>query len=294
MIHRASLGLDGNAEDFEKAKERLDQVDSILVESIKEKSGLSEEKIREYMENETTFTSKRALKEGLIDEILPPNKKFTEAMIDEAIKAYKEVSDTRKVNLNDRKEKTLMDKDNQFEEIVEDENEVKTEEQPKEVEAKVNKEPEIKMSDSASAKIQNLMNTNTFLTLRIQQLEEDEKKLEKKIKDFEAREKVRSRVENSKLIEEAVLRGALEPAKEQSYIDKFKLAEGNEMATDFLRETLRNLPSSDYFKVEGKAFSKEELAYYPPEEVERLINAGNSKEEALEVLQRRYENKEIN
>ena len=291
MIHRASLGLDGNAEDFEKAKERLDQVDSILIQSIKEKSGLSEEKIREYMENETTFTSKRALKEGLIDEILPPNKKFTEAMIDEAIKAYKEVSDTRKVNLNIESNKEILMPEEKNKDVNQEE-EVK-DEKTQEIEVKTSETQvfDKSITEVIASKEKKILTLETELFI----VKGENEKLEKAVKEYKEKDKRRDALDNAKAIEEAVTRGALSPSQEQAYVENFKKAEGNEEATNLLRGFLKDLPSSEYFKVKGKAFSKDDLNYYPQEEVERLMKQPNiTKDEAIQILQRRHENKEIN
>lgn len=82
MIHRAWTGLYGNANEFKKMAETLEQVDTSISTSYENKTGLEVEEIKELMEDETWFTAEEAVEKGFADEI--EEEKLLAASIDGA------------------------------------------------------------------------------------------------------------------------------------------------------------------------------------------------------------------
>lgn len=58
MVHNASAFAEGNANDFRALADVLDKVNQTMVEVYIEKTGLSEDKIKELMDKETWLTGK--------------------------------------------------------------------------------------------------------------------------------------------------------------------------------------------------------------------------------------------
>jgi ATP-dependent Clp protease protease subunit len=69
MIHKPWSFAMGNADDMLKAAEVLDRAESSILAVYKEKTGLDEAVIKEYMRAETWFTPQEAKDAGFVDEI---------------------------------------------------------------------------------------------------------------------------------------------------------------------------------------------------------------------------------
>lgn len=71
MIHHASAGVWGNAEELRKAANDLEVIDRASCSSYLSKAGnkLSEEKLNELLDNQTWLNAQQCLEYGLIDEI---------------------------------------------------------------------------------------------------------------------------------------------------------------------------------------------------------------------------------
>lgn len=82
MIHRAWTGLYGNANEFKKMAETLEQVDTSISTSYENKTGLEVEEIKELMDKETWFTAEEAVAKKFADEI--EEEKLLAASIDGA------------------------------------------------------------------------------------------------------------------------------------------------------------------------------------------------------------------
>jgi len=74
MVHNASAFAEGNANDFRALADVLDKVNQTIVEVYIEKTGLSEDKIKELMDKETWLTGKEAVDLGFADELIEENK----------------------------------------------------------------------------------------------------------------------------------------------------------------------------------------------------------------------------
>ena len=287
MIHRASAGIEGNAEDFEKVKERLDQVDSILVDSINKKSGLSKKQIREYLERETFFTSKQALELKLIDEILEPNEKFTEAKIDESIKAFmSEKNIQTKVNNKetDSMSVQVLKEDGSLVEpkAEETKTEETVEEQPVQEKVVVKGEWE---------EVARLTSENSVLREKEENWKIEKESLLQRIKHFEKKDKERSEQINKETIQNALKRGAITPKQEEYWIERFKNAYDEKSALE-IRAILNGLDSSELYQSVGKAFAPSDINYYNSEEVARLKERGATDKEVVSILSARHkENK---
>lgn len=70
MIHRASWGNWGNADDLRSAATALDGYDQILVDTYTEKTGLEEEAIRDMIQHDFWMTARQALDLGFVDNIV--------------------------------------------------------------------------------------------------------------------------------------------------------------------------------------------------------------------------------
>ena len=73
MIHNASGLVLGNKADMRKTADILDKVDEGIATDYVAKTGKSIEKIHQWMDAETEFTAKEALKNGFIDRIYKPD-----------------------------------------------------------------------------------------------------------------------------------------------------------------------------------------------------------------------------
>lgn len=116
MIHHASTGAWGNAEELRKAANDLEVIDKASCSSYLAKAGekLTEEKLTELLDNQTWLNAQQCLDYGLIDEVAGiENKHITEAQqrFENAIKQQVEqLNPGIKVPEQFNKEKTNADK----------------------------------------------------------------------------------------------------------------------------------------------------------------------------------------
>ena len=89
LIHQARSIAIGTADDMNKVSEDLKKIDDNIVELFAEKTGKSEDEIRETMKDETLFTGKQAKKFGLVDEVAEELKAVAFHGDDEELKDYK-------------------------------------------------------------------------------------------------------------------------------------------------------------------------------------------------------------
>lgn len=82
MIHNASTGVYGNADDLSHAAEVVAKMDTIITDIYSKKSGQPKEVIASWMSEEKWFTPTEALAAGLIDEVrdLPKDLKITNSL----------------------------------------------------------------------------------------------------------------------------------------------------------------------------------------------------------------------
>lgn len=69
MIHNAWSWAVGNAEEFMSVADLLEKVDGTLREDYMAKTGLGEDAVRAYMDDETWFTADEALDAGFVDHV---------------------------------------------------------------------------------------------------------------------------------------------------------------------------------------------------------------------------------
>ena len=74
MIHNAWTVLVGNASDLRKEADLLDKVDGVIVNDYEQKTGKSQDEIKELMAAETWFTAQEALENGFIDSVFEGKK----------------------------------------------------------------------------------------------------------------------------------------------------------------------------------------------------------------------------
>lgn len=70
MIHNASMGAQGDYRDMDKASEILQSVNKSIANAYKLKSGMSDEDLKQIMDNETWLSAAEAKSLGLIDGIM--------------------------------------------------------------------------------------------------------------------------------------------------------------------------------------------------------------------------------
>lgn len=88
MIHNASGVAYGNAEEMKKVVSALEQINEVIRDVYKNRTNLDEEKLKEFMDNETYFTPQEAVQYG-----------FADAMVDEDVS--QESTATALKNLSD-------------------------------------------------------------------------------------------------------------------------------------------------------------------------------------------------
>ena len=70
MIHRPSMCCWGNTDDFQRAYNRLNGIQTEQYAMYAARTGKSEEQIKEWMDAETWFTAKEAVENGFADEVI--------------------------------------------------------------------------------------------------------------------------------------------------------------------------------------------------------------------------------
>jgi ATP-dependent Clp endopeptidase proteolytic subunit ClpP len=70
MIHDASSGTHGNAEQLRKTADLLDGISDNIADIYADKTGMDKEEIREMMKQETWMNAKESIANGFIDEVI--------------------------------------------------------------------------------------------------------------------------------------------------------------------------------------------------------------------------------
>jgi ATP-dependent Clp endopeptidase proteolytic subunit ClpP len=96
MIHNPFIGLQGDAEELQKAVDHLKSLETNLVQAYITKTGKDEATIREMMKSETFLSANQAKEFGFIDEVIKPQFKAVSYM------KTKEVLDNESKSLLDR------------------------------------------------------------------------------------------------------------------------------------------------------------------------------------------------
>jgi len=74
FIHNSSVAIAGNKDDLSDKITLLENIDGVILDAYKIKTGLDKRKIRAFMDAETHFTAKEAKNLGFIDNIVNPIK----------------------------------------------------------------------------------------------------------------------------------------------------------------------------------------------------------------------------
>lgn len=255
MVHNALTFTYGNAKDLRKQADDLDAVTASLRQMYLMKAGdkLTEEKIKELMDNESWLSAKECVELGLCDEILETNKMVAKLpskfkgmynnIPKELLNQMNEVNEMDKV---ENKETEVVETVEATEEVVEEKTEETVEPVAEETETTEETAPETKeeVVDEKEAKIAELENT-------IATLENEKASLEVKLN--EANEKVISL--NDKV------------AELQPIVDKYneKMAKEEEEKNAQLVNEKR-----EYYKNKFKQLGAR--AKFESEEVQNLIN----------------------
>lgn len=111
MIHQAFTWTYGNKTELRKMADTLEQVDASISTSYKDKTGLEDDEIAQFMEDETWFTAEEAVEKGFADEI--EEEKLLAASIDGAflminnqkfdMKKYKNMPEIKEVKTEEPK-----------------------------------------------------------------------------------------------------------------------------------------------------------------------------------------------
>lgn len=123
MIHNASGFCMGNAEEMKKVVNALEQINEVIRDIYKSKTNLSEEQIKDLMDNETFMTANECLEYGFADEIVEEEQsKDTFNNMLESIDSIKNAVDQKIKLFNDIKN-MYLNAENQVgsEAIVDDE-----------------------------------------------------------------------------------------------------------------------------------------------------------------------------
>jgi len=119
MIHKAWAGIMGNSADMIKMADTLKQID-VSIASAYERTGLSNEKIVDLMENETWMTAEEAVEYGFADEV-EDAKEFAACTSRDFLNIYKNVPE----NIESIVETEVGEEEKPEEKSKEDENKIK-------------------------------------------------------------------------------------------------------------------------------------------------------------------------
>ena len=81
MIHNISGNANGDYRDMEHTADVLKQLNSSLANAFKLKTGMSDEKVQELMDNESWFTANQCLEMKIADEIMYSDEKVDSTML---------------------------------------------------------------------------------------------------------------------------------------------------------------------------------------------------------------------
>ena len=275
MIHNSRVVLlspqTKTKEQLEKEQEVLQKIDDRLAAAIVAKSGLEETKVRTYMKEEKEFTAEEALKDNLVDEILTPDSKFTEAHIKEI-----RVACANEINFINNKVKSEPEVQT-LEENMSDKTEEVQEQETKTVEAAKEETPVVEVKETTK-----YVSNDQDILQRIEALEEltsyhKEVAAEAKAqrdqarKDYKAMSEVVETERVNMLIHEALNNGTIQ----EDEVDKWKrmLRVGGKDA----RELLANRKPDLFYKELGYNFS--DTIESVPQNVRETCNAAGITDE---------------
>lgn len=88
MIHNASGGCYGTAEEMKKVVEALEQINTVIRDIYLDNTNIDEDKLKELMENETFLTPNECIEYGFCDEVLDEEPAPMNGPIDNLEKVY--------------------------------------------------------------------------------------------------------------------------------------------------------------------------------------------------------------
>jgi len=101
LIHNASTGMQGNADEHRRTAEDLDKVDQIIVNIYNKKSGQPKSKFWTAMEKEAWLSADEMKELGLIDKVIEPEK------INNSV--YEKINNSNLPKIKNDMEKTFME-----------------------------------------------------------------------------------------------------------------------------------------------------------------------------------------
>lgn len=118
MIHNCWTYVSGNAKDLRKTADDLDKIMQSSIESYMSKVNITEEELKELLDNETWLTAQECLDMGFADELLPISDEIEQSASKSIIDLVKENQNLR-MQINKTKEKEFADiSEKSIEEIV--------------------------------------------------------------------------------------------------------------------------------------------------------------------------------
>lgn len=272
MIHKPSCGCWGNADDMQKEIEILDKIENDVIIPLymkNAKDGIVEEDFRNYMKNETWFTSSELLEVFDNITLLEDKKKISCCVDKDVFKNYKHVPDNIKEMLERMDESMSKISDLFTDDDIKDE--VKDEEvEDTEIENEESKDEKVEEEKDEESKDEEVE-------------DEKEEKVEEEAKEEEAKE------ESSEEVEDACKKkkcGNESSEEVENYLQQIKE----------LQDTIKAMqPFMDEYKKEKESKALNELtkAYkdkfsrfgledkFESEEVQDLIKKGLSNKESL-------------
>ena len=124
MIHKASSGVYGNAEELRDTADFLDKIDEQLLRVYEARTGKTESQLNTWLEKDTYFTASEAVDNGFADEVIP-NKTKAKPSAEAKAEAVREISSlSRRYEVSQSliKELTLMSKETDPQQKTEPEN----------------------------------------------------------------------------------------------------------------------------------------------------------------------------
>tara|TARA_B100000949_G_scaffold138616_1_gene121932 strand:- start:1028 stop:2152 length:1125 start_codon:yes stop_codon:yes gene_type:complete len=110
LIHNPSLGLEGEKDDMEKAASQLESIKEDLINTYRNKTGLSSSQLSKMMDDETTLTAAEAKTLGFVDAFMTPIRavaRFDSKTINKKKMEKKTTEDSKAQELNGVLDKTI-------------------------------------------------------------------------------------------------------------------------------------------------------------------------------------------
>ena len=267
-----------NRYDLKKEIEVLDLIAENLIDVISSKTEKDSEEVRENLKNEKYYDAKNAKEEGLIDGILEENENTKSAL--EKYKAEYENFD--KIYLNFAKEvNSKVINEDAADDLVEDEVEENAIEEQEEIAAKITEEKSF-MSEKNNDDMKQVYESKIegYLS-EIKELQKQVKASKKKEQDLLLEKRKWLEEANERAIQSALDRGAILPIEKEYYKNEFKNAQ-YESTMEKIRDSLNNKEASDYYTLNSKPFSKNDINSIPVETRKDYEILGLSEKEMLE------------